>query len=750
MVDRASVGILGIDHVQVAIPRGGEDAARAFYGVLLGLEEIPKPEPIRARGGVWFRAGAQELHLGVEEPFAPARKAHPGLVASDLARAPRAAPRERASRSRTTTGSRASTGSSSTTRSATGSSCASTTRYNVRLWTRGSSQRSARSSSGAASRVAAERLGVTQPAVSLQVRALEKRLGTQLLDRSGRRVEPTEAGLRLYRGAQRLLALEEQVLAEVAVDGDEALSGTLEIGASTGPGGIVLAQLLCEFQARNPELHVALWVFDTQTIVERVAARELELGVVGAARRHRGVVVRAVLPRRGDPRLPARPPVRRTDGDARRAARRDADPDAGGRRRPADDRGRAPPRRRAAARPRRAARARAPGVGHDRRPRRLRGHVHLAHVGRVRPRGRDAGRGARRGARARPRDLPRARERPRRDARRADVPRVRARAASRDRPLVARRAAGACSPSSGSSGRCSSRAGAGRRSTCRASAHWSEVPSHRIEVPPGADSLLAVGGGSAIDTAKAASAATGLPVVSVPTTYSGAEWTAGFGVRTPERRMVGGGGGANLAAIVYEVGLTLDLPRAETVGTAMNALAHCAEALYVRGRNDAGDAAALAGARADRGSSCRASSRPRASRTRARAAARRRPRRRGARARRPRARARDGAGARRDVRPAARGDERALPPAGAPVRNASTLRTPSRASAPRSAARTTRPRGSRSSRRSAASGGCGTSACPRPTCPAVAAAAAERAGNRAMPRPATPEEIEALLRSIYR
>jgi catechol 2,3-dioxygenase-like lactoylglutathione lyase family enzyme len=78
------VGILGIDHVQVAIPRGGEDAARLFYAGLLGLEEIPKPEPIRARGGVWFRAGGQELHLGVEEPFAPARKAHAGLVASDL------------------------------------------------------------------------------------------------------------------------------------------------------------------------------------------------------------------------------------------------------------------------------------------------------------------------------------------------------------------------------------------------------------------------------------------------------------------------------------------------------------------------------------------------------------------------------------------------------------------------------------------------------------------------------------------
>jgi len=142
---------------------------------------------------------------------------------------------------------------------------------------------------------AAERLGVTQPAVSLQIRALEKRLGTQLLDRSGRRVEPTEAGMRLYRGAQRLLALEEQVVAEVSEASGDELAGAFEIGASTGPGGIVLAHLLCEFQASHPELHVVLWVFDTQTIVERVAARELELGVVGAARRHRGVVFEPFL-----------------------------------------------------------------------------------------------------------------------------------------------------------------------------------------------------------------------------------------------------------------------------------------------------------------------------------------------------------------------------------------------------------------------------------------------------------------------
>ena len=84
MVDRGPVSVLGIDHVQVAAPPGCEAEARAFYGGLLGLEELPKPEALRARGGCWFRAGAQELHVGVEEPFAPARKAHPGLVVADL------------------------------------------------------------------------------------------------------------------------------------------------------------------------------------------------------------------------------------------------------------------------------------------------------------------------------------------------------------------------------------------------------------------------------------------------------------------------------------------------------------------------------------------------------------------------------------------------------------------------------------------------------------------------------------------
>ena len=137
---------------------------------------------------------------------------------------------------------------------------------------------------------AAERLGVTQPAVSLQVRSLEKRLGRKLLDRSGRSVEPTEAGLALYRGAQRMLALEGQLLEELQTGEEGELGGTLEVGASTGPGSTVVPVLLCEFQRQNPGVAISLSISDTQTVVDRVAERELELGVVGASRRHRGVV----------------------------------------------------------------------------------------------------------------------------------------------------------------------------------------------------------------------------------------------------------------------------------------------------------------------------------------------------------------------------------------------------------------------------------------------------------------------------
>ena len=73
-----------IDHVQVAIPCGGEDAARGFYGALLGLPEQPKPADLAARGGCWFESDRVKLHCGVEEPFVPARKAHVGFRVDDV------------------------------------------------------------------------------------------------------------------------------------------------------------------------------------------------------------------------------------------------------------------------------------------------------------------------------------------------------------------------------------------------------------------------------------------------------------------------------------------------------------------------------------------------------------------------------------------------------------------------------------------------------------------------------------------
>lgn len=75
--------LVGLDHVQVAAPAGCEPQARRFYGELLGLAELDKPAALRERGGVWFALGAQQLHVGVEEPFAPARKAHPALLVRD-------------------------------------------------------------------------------------------------------------------------------------------------------------------------------------------------------------------------------------------------------------------------------------------------------------------------------------------------------------------------------------------------------------------------------------------------------------------------------------------------------------------------------------------------------------------------------------------------------------------------------------------------------------------------------------------
>ena len=76
--------VLGIDHVQMAMPKGSEDRARGFYGEVLGMKEIPKPQALAGRGGCWFAAGAAQVHLGVEEDFRPAKKAHAALVVEGL------------------------------------------------------------------------------------------------------------------------------------------------------------------------------------------------------------------------------------------------------------------------------------------------------------------------------------------------------------------------------------------------------------------------------------------------------------------------------------------------------------------------------------------------------------------------------------------------------------------------------------------------------------------------------------------
>jgi catechol 2,3-dioxygenase-like lactoylglutathione lyase family enzyme len=78
------VSLVGLHHVQLSAPRGSEDVLRGFYGQLLGMVEVAKPPVLAARGGAWFRSGALELHLGIEDDFRPARKAHPGIVVTDL------------------------------------------------------------------------------------------------------------------------------------------------------------------------------------------------------------------------------------------------------------------------------------------------------------------------------------------------------------------------------------------------------------------------------------------------------------------------------------------------------------------------------------------------------------------------------------------------------------------------------------------------------------------------------------------
>jgi catechol 2,3-dioxygenase-like lactoylglutathione lyase family enzyme len=84
MTDSAPFLLAGIHHVQLAIPPGGEDAGRQFWGDAVGMAEIDKPPVLAARGGCWFRGGGLEVHLGVDPDFRPARKAHPAILTSGL------------------------------------------------------------------------------------------------------------------------------------------------------------------------------------------------------------------------------------------------------------------------------------------------------------------------------------------------------------------------------------------------------------------------------------------------------------------------------------------------------------------------------------------------------------------------------------------------------------------------------------------------------------------------------------------
>ena len=82
--ETAGAGLVAVHHVQLAAPAGAEPGLRAFYGGVLGMTEVPKPAALTRRGGVWFRSGNVELHLGIEADFRPARKAHPGLLAPSV------------------------------------------------------------------------------------------------------------------------------------------------------------------------------------------------------------------------------------------------------------------------------------------------------------------------------------------------------------------------------------------------------------------------------------------------------------------------------------------------------------------------------------------------------------------------------------------------------------------------------------------------------------------------------------------
>jgi DNA-binding transcriptional LysR family regulator len=133
--------------------------------------------------------------------------------------------------------------------------------------------------------MAAEDMGVSQPAVTFQMQALERELGTTLLDRTPRRVLPTESGRILYEHARAILRHVDQAQRQIS-DLDQLLRGTLLIGASTGPGEHILPQMLGHFKAEYPEINVVLRILPTDEIISQVLANELEVGVVGAVEPH--------------------------------------------------------------------------------------------------------------------------------------------------------------------------------------------------------------------------------------------------------------------------------------------------------------------------------------------------------------------------------------------------------------------------------------------------------------------------------
>ena len=423
-------------------------------------------------------------------------------------------------------------------------------------------------------------LGVTQPAVSLQVRALEKRLGAQLLDRSGRRVEPTEAGSGSTAARSGCSRSRSSCSRRSRRRGGRA-HGPLEIGARRARRRWSCLCSLCEFQQGNPGVVDLAPVTTRSTWSTLVAERELELGVVGAARATAAVELRAVLPRRGRARCP---PRHRSAGETIGLDELREEPlilmqeGAGVRQMVEDELREAGP---ASPRPRGAARAGAAGVRQGGGAGGPRSDVHLA------------------ARRSRPSSPPGAS--PRRASRGStcsgEISLVRA--AGRDAEPGGRGvhclregAVGvivrwgldelrACSASSGSSGRSWSRARAGtgwgspprragprcRRtgSRCREGVDGDPRRRRRQRDRHGEGGL---GGERAADGLGADDVLGGRvdDVVRRP--------------RSRTKRMVGGGSGAHLAGIVYEPELTLDLPKAPTGGTAMNALAHCAEALY--------------------------------------------------------------------------------------------------------------------------------------------------------------------------